>query len=346
MSVPVFEFVVEEYLHSKRIETFLSRHLRNHTTYRIQQMVREQCVWINDCLATIESRVKLGNTVRIALTCPPDKIADAEDLPLDILYEDKWILVVNKPAGQIAHPVGAFSLGSLEAALQHHVNSQSLHKGMVRPGIVHRLDRQTSGLMVIPKDHVSHRDLTNQFTVRSVKKTYIALLEGVLPDDSGWIHLPIGDVPNPTCRLVCAKSFAIHAKVATTRFRVLERFADHTFVEASPTTGRHHQIRVHFAELGFPLVADEFYTKFGCIKDGTALQDPARCTQAEIEKEIRLIDPFYDPTLPIRRHALHAAQLSFDHPVSRQRLAFRISCPSDFSATLQCLRDRPANGSA
>jgi 23S rRNA pseudouridine1911/1915/1917 synthase len=340
MTVPVLEFIVEEYLHSKRIETFLSRHLRNHTTYRIQRMIRAGCAFINDCPATIESRVKLGNTVRIVVRSPPDKMPDAEELPLDILYEDQWILVVNKPAGQIAHPAGAFVFGSLEAALQNHVNSQTRMRGMVRPGIVHRLDRQTSGLMVVPKDHVGHRELTMQFTQRTVKKKYIALLEGELPSESGWIHLPIGDVPNPTCSLVCAKPFAVNAKVSTTGFRVLERFSDYTLVEAAPTTGRHHQIRVHFAEIGFPLVADEFYTKFGFIKDGTPLRDPDVCEPSEIASEIRLIDPFFDPSLPIRRHALHAAELEFTHPISKQRMGFRTPWPADIETTLEHLRNR------
>ena len=338
MSAPVFEFIVEAFLHGKRIETFLARHLRNHSTFCIQRLVTAGCVWINDFPASLDTRVRLGETVRVVVSCPPDKILDAEVLPLHVLYEDEWIVVVNKPAGQIAHPAGEFDFGSLEAALQHHVDSQTSLKSMIRPGVVHLLDRQTSGLMVVAKDHVGHRDLTRQFTERSVKKKYIALLEGALPDDSGWVHWPIGEVPNPICELVCAKPFALDAKVATTFFRVIERFAQHTLVEAAPTTGRHHQIRVHFAELGFPLVADEFYTKFGYIKDGTPLRDPANCDPAEIESEIHHIDPFYDARLPLRRHALHAAELSFAHPISQQRLSFKAPWPEDFEATLQQLR--------
>lgn len=338
MSLPTLEFIVEYYLHSKRIETFLVRHLRNYTTYRIQRMIQADCVTINDCPATIASRVRLGETVRIELASPPDKLADAENLPVDVLYEDAWILVVNKPAGQIAHPAGAFMFGSLESVLQAHLDKQSICKGMVRPGIVHRLDRQTSGLMVVPKDHTGHRELTLQFSKRTVKKKYIALVEGVLPDNTGWIHFPIGDVPNPECSLVCAKLFALNSKVSTTKYRVLERFPKHTLVEASPTTGRHHQIRVHFAELGFPLVADEFYTTSGLIKDGTPLRDPTHCDPNELASEIVHIDPFYDASLPLRRHALHAAELAFKHPISRQWISFRAALPQDIEDTLQHLR--------
>jgi 23S rRNA pseudouridine1911/1915/1917 synthase len=341
MSPPVLEFIVEEYLQSKRIETFLVRHLRNYTTYRIQRMIKAGCVFINDCPATIETRVRIGEVVRVVAASPPDKLADAENLPVDIVYEDTWIIVVNKPAGQIAHPAGAFAFGSLESVLQAYLDKRSRQKGMVRPGIVHRLDRQTSGLMVVPKDHVGHRELTLQFTKRTVKKKYIAIVEGSIPDDTGWIHFPIGEVPNPECSLVCSKSFALKSKVATTFYRVLERFANHTLVEANPTTGRHHQIRVHFAELGFPLVADEFYMRFGFIKDGTPLRDPAKMTAAELAEEVHLVEPFYDTKLPLRRHALHASALAFKHPISKQQLSFQAPLPRDFEDTLTVLRQSP-----
>lgn len=362
----ICEFHVEAFVKGRRIETFLSRHLRTYTSWRIQRMIRAGCVTVNDVPAEISHRVRPNEVVRIRLASPPDKVADVEDLPLTILYEDPWLIVVSKPPGQMPHAGGIFQGGTLINALQGHLDRQSPRRGLIRPGIVHRLDRQTSGVMVIPKDHASHRSLTTQFTDRTVTKKYRAIVHGVIREDSGEIDLPIGKVPNPICSLMTCKPFAVGAKTARTTFRVLERFAAHTYVEAQPKTGRHHQIRIHFAEIGHPLLADSFYGPFGVIKDGM----PVVAMESEVRNEASLdAEPISEPvsveelmlnppqdwtrsyllprtdrSLPIRRQALHAAELAIDHPVSGMPIGFEAPLPSDMQATLAVLRERQRTG--
>ena len=198
--------------------------------------------------------------------------------------------------------------------------------------------------MIVPKHHLPHRKLTQQFTRGEISKTYIAILRGRLSEDSGLIDLPIGVVPNPNCTLSCAKPIAVDPKSARTRFQVLERFRDYTLVEARPLTGRHHQIRIHFAEIGYPLLADEFYDRFGVIKDGTPLElSDEETTFAEPDFDAAPTDadsnePFYDPNLPLRRHALHAASIQLDHPIMQMPIAFEAPLPDDMQETLTKLR--------
>jgi len=371
---PVCEFVVESFFRGKRIDTFLGKHLRNYSSYRLQRMIQAGCVQVNDVSADVSHRVRPREVVRIRLVSPPDRVAVAEPLPLEVVYEDPWLIAVNKPPGQIAHPGGDFAGKTLLNAIQFHIDQQTPLPGLIRPGIVHRIDRQTSGVMVVPKDHLAHRRLTQQFERREVSKSYMAILRGQLPDDSGSIDLPIGVVPNPTCTLSCAKPIAVGARPARTVYRVLERFPEHTLVEASPLTGRHHQIRIHFAEIGYPLLADEFYDRYGAIKDGTPLELPddqvPEVTGSDGSPDAELIEPeivpdddrssevserdrdtptaagelFYDPSLPLRRHALHAGSLLITHPITGMPLQLDAPLPADMEETLAALRAGSAVG--
>jgi 23S rRNA pseudouridine1911/1915/1917 synthase len=353
----ICEFRVEAFVKGRRIETFLARHLRTYTSWRIQRMIQADCVTVNDAPVELSHRVKPNEIVRIRLVSPPDKVADVEDLPVTILYEDPWLIAVSKPPGQMPHPGGKFLTGTLVNALQSHLDTKSPWRGLVRPGIVHRLDRQTSGVMVVPKDHVSHRGLTAQFTDRTVTKKYRAIVHGVLREDAGEIDLPIGKVPNPNCSLMSCKPFAVGARTARTTYQVLERFEGYTFVEAQPKTGRHHQIRIHFAELGHPLLADEFYGPFGVIRDGMPIVLPENASPdcegqgEEFSVEELMLDPpqdwtksfllpHVDPSLPIDRQALHAAELSIDHPITGMPIAFEAPLPDDMERTLTALRER------
>jgi 23S rRNA pseudouridine1911/1915/1917 synthase len=334
---PVCEFTVETFFRGKRIDTFLGKHLRNYSPFRIQRMLRAGCVTVNDVPTETTYRVRPNERVRIRLISPPDHVAVAAPLPLEVIYEDPWLLAVNKPPGQIAHPGGEFEGKTLLNAIQFYFDQHTPLPGLIRPGIVHRIDRQTSGVMIVPKHHLPHRKLTQQFTRGEISKTYIAILRGSLPEDSGMIDLPIGVVPNPRCTLSCAKPIAIDAKAARTQFQVLERFRDYTLVEARPLTGRHHQIRIHFAEIGYPLLADEFYDKFGLIKDGTPLELSSDEPEPAIEESTV---PFYDPELPLRRHALHAASIQLDHPIMLMPIAFEAPLPDDMQQTLAALRTK------
>jgi 23S rRNA pseudouridine1911/1915/1917 synthase len=235
---------------------------------------------------------------------------EPEPRTLEILYEDPWILVVIKPAGLVAHPVGEFQTGTLANAVQWHLDRQTHLKGLLRPGIVHRLDRMTSGVMVLAKEHHSHTDLSVQFQRGLVKKTYLALLEGNLIEDQGEINLPIGHAASRATVLMSAAPDARKPKPAQTRYEVIERFPGRTLVRAWPRTGRNHQIRVHFAAIGHPVVGDEFYESGGMIKP------PALNREA--------------------RHALHAARLEFRHPITRIPLAMEAPLPEDILA--MCLQ--------
>lgn len=343
----VCEFVVEPFFGGKRIDTFLGKHLRNYSPFRLQRMLKAGCVTVNDIPIETSHRVRPNELVRIRLISPPDHVAVPEPLPLEIIYEDPWLIAVNKPPGQIAHPGGDYGGKTLLNAIQFYLDQHTPLPGLIRPGIVHRIDRQTSGVMIVPKHHLPHRKLTQQFTRGEISKTYIAILRGCLPEDTGLIDLPIGVVPNPNCSLSCAKPIAVDARSAQTRFRVLERFADYTLVEARPLTGRHHQIRIHFAEVGYPLLADEFYDRFGLIKDGTPLEllgDDEQQQLNQISVESSLLEeeaqsPYFDPELPLRRHALHAASIQLDHPIMQMPIAFEAPLPDDIQQTLELLRN-------
>lgn len=325
MSVPfTAELIVEEYLHGLRIDTFLVRHFRNYTTWRMQRMVRAGAATVDEAPADQTQRVFAGQRVRIRLLEPPDKLLDPEPVSLPILYEDMWMIAVNKPAGLIAHPTGEFQSGTLANVLQAHVDARTPLKGLVRPGVVHRLDRQTSGVIVLATDHVAHRNLSQAFETGQTSKSYLALVEGVMERSSGTINRPIGRARSGRHVLMSARPDAIGAKPAKTHYTVLERFAAHTLVRATPVTGRNHQIRVHLAAIGHPLVGDEFYAANGRIKP---LHDSGDDASREVETG-----------LPIRRHALHAERLCLAHPITQVWMELQARLPADFAETIQVLR--------
>lgn len=319
--VPTFEFIVESELSGVRIDSFLIKHLRNYNSWRIQRITRAGGVTINETLATQADRVFAGQQVRVKLLEPPDKLLEPVPMEIPILFEDPWMMVVNKPAGLIVHPVGETQLETLANGLQYHLDQRTAWRGLLRPGIVHRLDRQTSGAIVVSQNHHAHALLSAGFEASRVAKTYLALVEGQMTADSGAITWPIGRARTGRHVLMSCRADAIDRKPARTHYEVVQRFAHHTLVRAKPRTGRNHQIRVHLAALGYPLVGDEFYATNGRFKPFYAeLNQPP---QREIETG-----------LPIRRHALHAAQLCFAHPVSQIWMEFTASLPRDFSETL------------
>ncbi len=301
------ELIVEKSLSGIRIDSFLARHLRNYTPYRLQRMIRAGLASIDGGTIDLETRVFAGQEILFRLAEPPDKLLEPEPRDLEILFEDPWILVLNKSAGIVAHPVGEFQTGTLANAAQWHLDRQTKRKGLLRPGIVHRLDRMTSGVMVLAKEHVSHTDLSIQFQRGQVQKTYTALVEGRLIADRGEINLPIGHAASRETVLMSAAPNARKPKPACTRYEVIERFSKMTLVQAWPKTGRIHQIRVHFATLGHPVVGDEFYAAGGTIKPPAIHRD--------------------------RRHALHASRLIFRHPITRTMLSFEAPLPADMRAT-------------
>ena len=219
-----------------------------------------------------------------------------EDLPLNIIYEDEDLLVVNKPAGMVVHVGAGVKSGTLVNALLHHVGKLSTSGGELRPGIVHRLDRMTSGLVVVAKNDSAHRELSAQFKLREVHKTYVALVHGRMTNDHGEISTSVGRDPGRRIRM---RSGGIGAREASTRYRLLRHFRHFTLLEAEPRTGRTHQIRVHISSIGHPVVGDTLYGA------------PSRLRLDAREEKT------------IARNFLHAAALELRHPRTQERLSFK-----------------------
>lgn len=324
---PVAALTVEKHLSGVRIDSFLAKHFRSYTSWRLHRLVRAGLATVNGEVAEPARRVFTGQTVRVTLLEPPDDVMPAENIPLRIVYEDDWLIVVDKPPGLIVHPCGESPRGTLTNAVQWHLDRTSAARGLLKPGVVHRLDRDTSGLIALAKDHLSHRLLSVQFQRTRVAKAYLALVEGVLRQDSGVIDQPIGRVPGCSSALMTTRADALDARPSKTAFEVLERFPRHTLVKAKPRTGRLHQIRVHLASLGHPVVGDDYYAPHGELKpprperlpDGTRPGPP--------------ISPF------IPRHALHAAELSFSHPIDERWLELQAPLPADMQQAIDAVRE-------
>ena len=294
LSPHTFLFVVDAAHHGLRIDTFLASRLRNHSTARLLRLAAAGLVTVNDVPCPVDRRVHRGEEVTVRLAEPPEPFYPPESIPLQVLYDDSWLIAVNKAAGMIMHPVGPVGDGTLANAVQAILDGQTRQPGLLRPGIVHRLDRETSGVVLIAKDAVAHASLTKQFERSAIRKTYVALTEGLLESDSGLIDRPIGQQPG-SLRMTAADD-AASSRSAATEYRVLERFRTTTLVEARPRTGRKHQIRVHLASIGHPVCGDAYY--------GSA-NEPSR-------------------------HALHAAAIAFHHPVSNAPLRIIAPAPADF----------------
>lgn len=306
------QLTVDNYLNGVRIDHFLIRHFRNYTPFRMQRLVSAGQVQVDALPAIPEQRVYQGQFVTACLTEPPDKLLAPEQIPLEILYEDSWIGVLNKPAGCVAHPVGHYQSGTLCNGLQWHFDQQSAFPGLLRPGIVHRLDRQTSGVMVFSKDHYAHRSLSAQFQDRETHKIYLAITVGKPEMDEGVIDLPIGRDPTSETILMTAGPQAIKAKPATTRYKVLKSWQNRSLIQAEPLTGRNHQVRVHLAALGCPVFNDEYY--------GNELANDANLKLGATKFE---------------QHALHASSLTIRHPITAQQMTFTAPMPDMFTRELE-----------
>jgi 23S rRNA pseudouridine1911/1915/1917 synthase len=320
---------VEKYLSGCRIDTFLAKHFRSYTTWRMHRLVRAGQVTVKGEPAVPQTRVFTGQTVSVRLIEPPDDLMPAEPIPVPVIFEDDALIVVDKPPGLIVHPCGESPRGTLTNAVQWHLDRASPLKGLQKPGVVHRLDRDTSGLIALAKDHLSHRLLSVQFQQGRVAKGYVALVEGVLATDSGLIELPIGRVNGCSSALMTTRADALDARPSRTAYEVLERLPRHTLVKAKPRTGRLHQIRVHLASLGHPVVGDEYYAPFGELK-------PPR---PPLLPNGRRPGPSISPFIP--RHALHAAELSFAHPLTADWLTFTAPLPDDLLQAIESVRSLP-----
>ena len=246
-----------------------------------------------------------GDSVELDVPEPREPEAKPEDIPLNVVYEDASLLVINKPRGLVVHPAAGNERGTLVNALLSHCDDLSGIAGELKPGIVHRLDKDTTGLLVVAKNDEAHLSLSKQIGEKSARRIYLALVEGNVPEDSGRVDAPLGRSRADRKKIAVVED----GRAAATQYRVLERFGDTTLVECSLETGRTHQIRVHMKHIGHPVAGDPVYG--------------IRKQRFNVEGQL-----------------LHAARLSFTHPATGERMEFSAPLPEDFQRILDGLRKR------
>lgn len=288
----------------ERLDVFLARQQSELSRAHIQKLTAAGDVLVNQEVRKANYKLKLGERVTLRLPEAEATEIEPEDIPLDILYEDADIIVINKARGMVVHPAAGVYHGTLVNALLAHCKDLSGINGLIRPGIVHRLDKDTSGVMVAAKNDKAHLDLAEQIRTKAAHRRYWAIVHGNIKEEEGVIHGAIGRHP------VDRKKMAIvpeHGKSATTKFKVLERFGDYTLVECTLLTGRTHQIRVHMTHIGHPLVGDP---KYGVRKSPFAIQG----------------------------QALHSISLTLTHPQTGEVMEFTAPVPEDMEKILRALR--------
>lgn len=316
------EFVVKARMVGKRVDAYLSSRFPDYSRSVMQKVIDAKAVHVNGLAVKASYKVRLDDIIRVWLPELADDAPVPEDIPITVVYEDEAFTLVNKPAGMVVHPAKGHWSGTLVNALQFHYDTLSTVGGENRPGIVHRLDRDTTGLLLVAKDDLAHRRLALQFEQRTIHKEYLAIVSGVPSRDSDYVERPIG--PHPTNREKMAiRNPEDGGKEAATFYEVLERFANHALVRCKPRTGRTHQIRVHMAHIGHPIVADKLYSGRDRLTVGEVLGGSAE------NAEDLLID----------RQALHAFHLKLTHPLTGVPLEFQAPLPPDMERVLATLRD-------
>jgi 23S rRNA pseudouridine1911/1915/1917 synthase len=290
-----------------RLDVFLARQMPDWSRSQVQQQIRSGSVCVgSQTVYKAGEAVVAGDCITIR-AARHELLATPEELPLEIVYEDDDLLVVNKPAGMVVHIGAGVRSGTLVNALLYHIGTLAHVAGDLRPGIVHRLDRMTSGLVVVAKNDPAHRDLSQQFKSREVHKTYLALVHGRLAADHGEIGEPVGRDPRRRIRM---RTAGVGAREAHTGYQVRRRFAHFTLLEVHPLTGRTHQIRVHLASIGHPVVGDTLYGA------------PSKLRISGAEERT------------LERNFLHAAGISFRHPRSGENLTFEAALPNELERFL------------
>jgi 23S rRNA pseudouridine1911/1915/1917 synthase len=333
------ELVVEARAHGWRLDHYLARLYPNFSRAAFQRAIESGRVTVNGLVAKISRRLRVNDILRVQL---PEEVSHAitpENIPIDVLFEDEHLVVINKPAGLIVHPGRGHYGGTLAAALQFHFDTLSDVAGRFRPGIVHRLDRDTSGLIIVAKDNQVHFKLSAQFERREVMKEYRAVCWGEVQPESGRIETHVRVHPRVREKMmVCEPGGS--ARDAVTLYETVERFAGFTHVRLLPRTGRTHQLRVHMSHLGHPLVADELYGGRDRVYRRDLADPGPRGGLSRKEREQQSAESNVAPL--IARQSLHAYRLEFTHPATLTRISFTAPLPADMEALLAALReDRP-----
>ncbi|HET6324748.1 MAG TPA: RluA family pseudouridine synthase [Planctomycetaceae bacterium] len=336
-----------------RVDHYLSRLFPNFSRALFQKAIEQQAILVNGIPAKPSRKLRMNDRLSVRLPELPDRTLPPEDIPLNILYEDEYLVVLNKQAGLIVHPGKGNYRGTLAGALQFHFDRLSDIAGQLRPGIVHRLDRDTSGVLVIAKDNQVHHRLSGQFERREVTKEYFAIARGVIDLNEDEISTYQRIHPRHREKMTVCEPGG-NARQAVTRYVIAERYAGFTTVQLFPKTGRTHQLRVHLQHLGHPIVADRLYgggshlsladlssSSLGATEAGDS---PAaeHLSQAELQSR-----PDLNQSYLISRQALHARRLAFRHPHSGKELEFEAPLPDDIARTIAAIArhcPRPLRG--
>jgi 23S rRNA pseudouridine1911/1915/1917 synthase len=324
------DFVVAPEHAGQRLDVFLADRLSSISRATVRRAIDAGHVRVDGGQCKASLRLREGNRVTVLQIDVPREGPAPQAIPLDILHEDDAIVVVNKPAGMIVHPAKGHWEGTLASALAHHFGPLSGRGGPTRPGIVHRLDRDTSGVIVVAKNDQAHDALAAQFKSREVEKEYLAIVVGAPELDRDLIDEPIGEHPTQREKKAIRRDDP-DARQAVTVYEVIERFAGFALVQALPKTGRTHQIRIHLAHVRYPVLCDRLYggraalTKLELIRRDVIGHDTGKQDT-----------PSDEPLL--ERHALHAHRLAITHPSRGERMEFVAPLPADMERTLAALR--------
>jgi 23S rRNA pseudouridine1911/1915/1917 synthase len=299
----------------RRLDQFLSEASLNLSRSQAKKLIEEKTILLNQQPTKPSAHLKMGDIVSGILSKPEPLTLTPEPLPLTILYEDHSMIVIDKPSGMVVHPAYGNSSGTLVNALLYHCKDLAGINGVIRPGIVHRLDKDTSGVMVVAKNDQAYYELTKQFRHRTVEKVYLAIAYGQFSKEEGLIDSAIGRHPSQRKRMSTRTK---RGRTAITRWKVIERLNGFTLLEIFPQTGRTHQIRVHLSSIGHPILGDPIYGRKG--RPG-AINDPV------LKEYIRRMN----------RQALHALRLAINHPQTGVRVEFVSPIPQDMKEVLECL---------
>ena len=306
MDENVLSWTIEAEKAGERIDRFLQAENPDMSRAKIQKLIQDSFVTVNHSVVKSNYKLRIRDVVAFTIPEPTEVNIEAEDIPLNILYEDSDMIIINKARGMVVHPAPGNYTGTLVNALLYHCDDLSGINGELRPGIVHRLDKDTSGVMVAAKNDISHQSLALQIGEKTATRTYLTIVHGNMREDTGTVNAPIGRHPTDRKQMAVVEK---NSKPAITHFRVLERFGQYTFLECRLETGRTHQIRVHMAYIGHPVVADPKYSRSKV--------------------------PF-----AIVGQALHSAELRLKHPTSGEEMVFTAPMPIDMEKILHKLRSQ------
>ncbi|UCD56490.1 MAG: RluA family pseudouridine synthase [Candidatus Hydrogenedentota bacterium] len=300
-----------------RLDQYLAAHVSKLSRARVQALIHSGNVLVNGRDAKPSHRVRPGESIWVSVQPVEPPSCKAEDIPLDVVFEDEHIIVVDKPAGMVVHPAATVRSGTLVNALMAHLHHLPTTGGVDRPGIVHRLDKNTSGLLIIAKTEASHRSLTESMSRRAIERQYRALAYGDFAESAGTIDAPIGRSPSDRKKMAVT---GVGSREAKTHFTVRERFGGVSHLTVRLSTGRTHQIRVHMAYIGHPIIGDSVY--------GVRLR---RFHEKMAPAAVEAISGLHG-------HMLHAETLDFDHPASREPMQFNAPLPDEFANLLRLLQ--------